>query len=72
MEHVHVMSQVLCIVERCGDGSIAPVPGGQCCPSARACPRQQYVEDRATVPAGGGDHYSKGADCSAVTCYLAR
>ena len=32
--------QVRCIVERCIDGSIAPVPKGQCCPSKRACPTQ--------------------------------
>ena len=35
-----VFEQVRCIVERCDDGSIAPVPEGQCCPSKRACPAQ--------------------------------
>merc|ERR1712130_268577 len=56
-------SQVRCIVERCSDGSIAPVPKGQCCPSKRACPTQAYSLESS---------YSKGGDCSEVTCYLAR
>ena len=38
-----VFEQVRCIVERCDDGSIAPVPEGQCCPSKRACPAQVLV-----------------------------
>jgi len=56
-------SQVRCIVERCSDGSIAPVPQGQCCPSKRACPTQAYSLESS---------YSKGSDCTKVTCYLAR
>merc|ERR1712233_206095 len=56
-------SQVRCIVERCIDGSIAPVPKGQCCPSKRACPTQAYSLESS---------YSRGADCTKVTCYLAR
>ena len=38
-----VFDQVRCIVDRCDDGSIAPVPEGQCCPSKRACPTQVLV-----------------------------
>jgi len=56
-------SQVRCIVERCDDGSIAPVPEGQCCPSKRACPAQAFSLEPS---------YSRGTDCTKVTCYLAR
>ena len=82
-----LLLQVRCIVERCSDGSIAPVPQGQCCPSKRACPAQvikicikisgildvQNVQYSISLQAYSLESsYSKGSDCTKVTCYLAR